>query len=144
MLRRESGAAIAESEYRDAYKQYFPQVGDSAETILIKQNAREAVIRNMVGAAGDALSDFHPAVSTYLKTKIDEKEFDTFDTKGYVKYLDKKIMDTKGQLFRLKIQDKTIPQLEAMLADKDASSKLANYQILIIDELLDLKKSEDD
>ena len=144
LLREESGAAIAESEYRDAYKQYFPQVGDSAETILTKQNAREAVIRNMVGAAGDALTDFHPAVQKYLQTEIEGKKFDSFDTKGYVKYLDKKIMDTKGQLFRLKIQGKTVPQLEEMLEDKDAKSKLANYQVLIIDELLDLKKSEDD
>ena len=85
-----------------------------------------------------------PTNNIFHRWEIDEKEYDSFDTKGYVKYLDKKIMDTKGQLFRIKIQDKTIPQLEAMLADKDASSKLANYQILIIDELLDLKKSEDD
>ena len=144
LLRKESGAAIAESEYRDAYKQYFPQLGDSAETILTKQNAREAVIRNMVGAAGDALTDFHPAVQKYLQTEIEGKKYDSFDTKGYVKYLDKKIMDTKGQLFRLKIQGKTLDQLKNMLADPKANEKLANYQILIIDELIDAKLTSED
>ena len=53
-------------------------------------------------------------------------------------------MDTKGQLFRLKIQGKTLDQLKNMLADPKANEKLANYQILIIDELIDAKLTSED
>lgn len=41
VLRRESGAAIAESEFENARKQYFPQMGDSAEVIEQKRRNRE-------------------------------------------------------------------------------------------------------
>lgn len=40
-LRRESGAAIAESEFDNARKQYFPQVGDRPEVIEQKRRNRE-------------------------------------------------------------------------------------------------------
>jgi len=43
-LRRESGAAIAESEFANAEKQYFPQVGDGEKVVLAKaQNRRRAI-----------------------------------------------------------------------------------------------------
>lgn len=41
VLRRESGAAIADHEFDNAKKQYFPQVGDSPEVIAQKQRNRE-------------------------------------------------------------------------------------------------------
>lgn len=41
VLRRESGAAIADSEFENARKQYFPQMGDSAEVIEQKRRNRE-------------------------------------------------------------------------------------------------------
>lgn len=40
-LRRESGAAIAETEFDNARKQYFPQVGDRPEVIEQKRRNRE-------------------------------------------------------------------------------------------------------
>jgi hypothetical protein len=40
-LRRESGAAIAESEFENARLQYFPQPGDTAEVVKQKQKNRE-------------------------------------------------------------------------------------------------------
>ena len=40
-LRRESGAAIAESEFENARLQYFPQPGDTPEVVKQKQKNRE-------------------------------------------------------------------------------------------------------
>ena len=49
VLRRESGAAIAESEFESAKKQYFPQPGDSEETI--KQKSINIVTGKQIGRA---------------------------------------------------------------------------------------------
>ncbi len=69
-LRKESGAAIAESEYRNAYEQYFPKVGDSDEVIAYKRNLRQLAERDMrdtamgTQAAGDSYRTL-PAGRTY-------------------------------------------------------------------------------
>lgn len=57
VLRPESGASISASEFDNARKQYFPQVGDDAATILQKQQARErelAALGVMSGPSGVA------------------------------------------------------------------------------------------
>jgi len=41
VLRRESGAVIADSEFENADKQYFPQIGDSKEVVAQKKRNRE-------------------------------------------------------------------------------------------------------
>ncbi len=41
VLRRESGAVIADSEFDNADKQYFPQIGDSPKVIAQKRRNRE-------------------------------------------------------------------------------------------------------
>lgn len=46
-LRRESGAAIAQSEFDNADKQYFPQPGDKPEVIAQKRANRQAAIEAM-------------------------------------------------------------------------------------------------
>lgn len=51
-LRQESGAAIAESEFESATKQYFPQPGDSAAVIEQKRKNREISINGMMRQAG--------------------------------------------------------------------------------------------
>lgn len=53
VLRKESGAAIAESEFENADKQYFPQPGDTAEIIAQKRANRELAIRLMEASAGE-------------------------------------------------------------------------------------------
>ena len=69
-LRKESGAAIAESEYANAFEQYFPKVGDSAEVIAYKRNLRQLAERDMRDAAmgTQAMGDSYrtlPAGRTY-------------------------------------------------------------------------------
>ncbi len=52
VLRKESGAAISESEFDNARKQYFPQPGDTSQTILQKRDNRETAIGNMFEVSG--------------------------------------------------------------------------------------------
>ena len=54
VLRKESGAAISPSEFYTESQKYFPQVGDSAETIKQKGHARETAIKAMEIQAGSA------------------------------------------------------------------------------------------
>lgn len=55
-LRRESGAVIAEPEFDNAEKQYFPQPGDSAAVIAQKKKNREVATRGILAEVpgGDA------------------------------------------------------------------------------------------
>lgn len=52
ILRRESGAAIAESEFESANQQYFPQPFDTPEVIAQKRAARELATTMMLAASG--------------------------------------------------------------------------------------------
>lgn len=52
VLRRESGAAISSSEFDNAYKQYFPQPGDTPERIAQKQRNRQDTIASIAGGGG--------------------------------------------------------------------------------------------
>jgi hypothetical protein len=53
-LRQESGAAISPSEFDNARKQYFPQPGDTLQTIQQKQQNRAIAIQAMNKNAGVA------------------------------------------------------------------------------------------
>lgn len=54
-LRKESGAAIGESEFENARRQYFPQPGDSPQVIKQKAQNRQIAIDAMHRTAGPAL-----------------------------------------------------------------------------------------
>lgn len=58
VLRRESGAAIASSEFESAQKQYFPQPGDNPATLKQKADNRTLAINGIKRAAG---SGYKPA-----------------------------------------------------------------------------------
>jgi hypothetical protein len=51
-LRKESGAAISETEYEGAKDQYIPQAGDSAERLAQKRQNRIIAMAGMKAAAG--------------------------------------------------------------------------------------------
>lgn len=55
ILRQESGAAINESEFNNAKKQYFPQPGDSKQVIDQKRANRETAIKSLEVAAGPGM-----------------------------------------------------------------------------------------
>lgn len=57
VLRRESGAAISQSEFDSAAKQYFPQPGDSPEVLAQKSQNRAAVVKNLGLQSGNAATN---------------------------------------------------------------------------------------
>lgn len=64
VLRDESGAAIGQSEFDAAERQYFPQAGDTDAVIEQKRQNRELAIRLMSAAAGMG--------GSYAKQQLDE------------------------------------------------------------------------
>lgn len=54
VLRRESGAAIADSEFESATKQYFPMPGDSKEVLAQKKANRDLTSQNLINESGSA------------------------------------------------------------------------------------------
>lgn len=64
VLRRESGAAIANSEFANARQQYFPQPGDDPKTLRNKAINRRTAIQGFKAEVGDALgADFNRIVN---------------------------------------------------------------------------------
>jgi hypothetical protein len=61
ILRQESGAVIADSEFANAEKQYFPQPGDDPATIEQKRRNRETAIKAIREASGRNPTDPQPA-----------------------------------------------------------------------------------
>jgi hypothetical protein len=59
-LRKESGAAIGVDEAKQEYATYFPMVGDSAEKIAQKAEARRVVTLGMQKSAGKAYEAYTP------------------------------------------------------------------------------------
>jgi len=59
-LRKESGAAIGVDEARQEYATYFPMVGDTAEKIAQKAEARRVVTEGMKKSAGKAYEPYTP------------------------------------------------------------------------------------
>lgn len=55
ILRQESGAAISESEFANAKKQYFPQPGDKPAVIEQKRQNRETAIKSLEIAGGPGM-----------------------------------------------------------------------------------------
>lgn len=54
VLRKESGAAISNSEYENERRKYFPEPGDSPEVVLQKAQARQRKIDGLRTEAGNA------------------------------------------------------------------------------------------
>lgn len=55
VLRRQSGAAISQSEFASAEQQYFPRAGDSPEVVAQKRANRIQVLAGIQAEAGKAL-----------------------------------------------------------------------------------------
>jgi hypothetical protein len=58
-LRKDSGAAIPDSEFTNDRRTYFAQPGDSAETLAQKRRARYALLASLAYESGAALSEFY-------------------------------------------------------------------------------------
>lgn len=58
VLRKESGAAISDSEYENESKKYFPEPGDGPQQIAQKDAERKRAIQTLIAASGSA---YNPA-----------------------------------------------------------------------------------
>lgn len=79
VLRRESGAAIAKSEFDAAELQYFPQVGDDPATIRQKAITRQLATEMMLLASGQNASDTAIAKANELAKQLNP----AFGTEAY-------------------------------------------------------------
>ena len=86
VLRRESGAAIAASEFDNARKQYLPVSGDSEATLKQKEQNRNIVYANFKQGAGGAYSSIEELLGGGNISGIGESEiYITPDGIEYVK-----------------------------------------------------------
>jgi hypothetical protein len=71
VLRKESGAAISQSEFDNARKQYFPQPGDSTKVIEQKTANRETAIKGLAKIVGPQGKDIgKPTTPKVVRTGI--------------------------------------------------------------------------
>jgi hypothetical protein len=76
-LRRESGAAIAESEFRTANSQYFANLNDDPKTLEQKRNTRLQVLSALEAEASGALPQARKIYEDKISPKDDiESQFD--------------------------------------------------------------------
>jgi len=66
VLRRESGAAIAPSEFNNAYQQYLPYPGDKPETLAQKKANRDIVLQGLVTSSGGQTAQGQPKANDPL------------------------------------------------------------------------------
>lgn len=71
VLRRESGAAISDSEYENEKKKYFPMPGDDADVLAQKAAARQQAMAGLKAEAGAAY-DLVPTVAAPTRSKKTE------------------------------------------------------------------------
>lgn len=71
-LRKTSGAAISEGEWRNGFAQFLPTAGDGPVVLAQKERARANVIQGLTNAAG-------PAVSEEFRQKINIPTYFTLD-----------------------------------------------------------------
>lgn len=132
VLRKESGAAIAQSEFDSAERQYFPQPGDSAHVIAQKKANREQKLAEFKAEAGsayprvpliatqkpgapsatgmgeaNAASSEQPAVSSGAVVKEGEKYFKTA-ADGTKKQVVKAFKDNTDGKIHYKFSDGTV------------------------------------
>lgn len=67
VLRKESGAAIGESEFASAEKQYFPQVGDTDAVIKQKARNRKLATDTMLSNAGKPATIMQPDYGSIIQ-----------------------------------------------------------------------------
>lgn len=75
VLRRESGAAIAPSEFDSAKLQYFFNPGDTLQTLQQKQANRQQQVKSLIQQSGPAYTQSSlsvPSTSTGLKSRVEK------------------------------------------------------------------------
>ena len=74
VLRRESGSAIAPSEFASAEMQYFPRSGDNEEVLAQKKANRQQVLASLKAEAGEKNWDKVERIPTATESKPTSKQ----------------------------------------------------------------------
>lgn len=90
VLRRESGAAIADSEFKSAEQQYFPRAGDPPSVLEQKRTNRELALQGIKAEAGGAFEQI-PSARTLARQPNET-------TDGLISEAIAKDIPKKGQL----------------------------------------------
>ena len=141
-LRNESGAAIAPSEYADALLQYFPKVGDDAETIKQKQALREEATKGMINSSSGAFEVVYPNGQQYLTYTVDGETYEILNPQGYANELLAKTELGQNLFFRETIRSKPTPDLIRMLQNPNAENLYTEQMIDMIAEELESRETE--
>lgn len=142
-LREESGAAIGPKEYTDALLQYFPTVGDDADTRANKRALREQSTRAMIRTAGDAFGVIFDNATPYLTYTSDDETYDILNPQGYANELLAKNQLGIDLYFKDTIKSKTTEQLRKMLAHPNAAGIYTSEQLSLIGEELEFRINEE-
>ena len=135
-LRNESGAAIAPSEYIDALDQYFPKVGDSADTIKQKQALREEETKGIINSAQDAFGVVYPNAIQYLKYKSGDETYDILNPQGYANELLAKTALGQNLMFKDAVSSMTIEKIREMLAIPGIEKRLTKQMLTMLSDEL--------
>ena len=141
-LRRESGAAIAASEYSDALLQYFPKVGDGPEIIRQKQALRDEVTKGMINSSGDAFKVIFPSGQQYLTYTSDGETYDILNPQGYANELLSKTELGQNLFFKDSLAAKTNTDLRNMLRNPNAANIYTEQMIDMIAEEIASRETE--
>tara|TARA_R110000744_G_scaffold246381_1_gene362883 strand:- start:2005 stop:3627 length:1623 start_codon:yes stop_codon:yes gene_type:complete len=153
-LRKESGAAISDGEYLGYMQQYFPQVGDSEQTISNKQSLRATVIQGMIAESGDAFGSIYADASQYLtiqdptRRNEDGTPFihDIINPQKYANAQNAKSQLGQNLLFNQTMEHLTWQNIESLMradaARPEGQSKYTVEQFRFMQEQVRLKKQE--
>jgi hypothetical protein len=82
-LRRESGAAISASEFREAYAQYLPQPGDTPAVLAQKKTNRDLVAASFRSSAGPAYQSADQLLGSKVRVRLSTGQTGTIDSKDF-------------------------------------------------------------
>jgi len=143
-LRKESGAAIAPSEYAGSLEQYFPRAGDDAETIKQKQALRETVTRGMINSSAGAFDVVYPNGVKYLSYTAPDGTLyeDVLNAQGYANELLAKTELGQNLFFKEALASKPKADLIRMLQNPNASTLYTSQMIEMIAEELRSRENQ--
>jgi hypothetical protein len=140
-LREESGAAIGPAEYIGGLVQYFPVVGDDADTIKQKAALRESVIRGMIQSSAGAFEVVYPNGPQYLSYTSEGVLYeDVLNAQGYANELLAKTELGQTLFFKDALMSKTTQALKDMLAQPNAGTLYTEQMLQMINN--ELRKPE--
>jgi len=138
-LRDESGAAIGPTEYSNALRDYFPQVGDDAVTIENKRILRASTVSGMINSSGEAFDQMYPLGRKYMTFNEDTANgvvvHDILNPQGYANELKAKNALGQNLHFEKDIKEYELEELIRM-------AQQPNREILYTTQMLQILADE--